>query len=78
MPKLKEIKAIFRPSEPFEFSDEDDNDSLLIDLQSVFGFLPEKIVLQKVPGKDNTIQVLAMVAENEEPKILTSKDKMNN
>ena len=50
---------------PIKMKDKAGRDRIVIDTMKVFGFLPETIVIDKVPGKSNTIQISALVPEKD-------------
>lgn len=50
---------------PIRFSDKVGKDVIIFDFKKIFGFLPEKIILQKVLGQKNLIVLCAVLTDEE-------------
>lgn len=66
---MKQKEPRIRASRPFKLKDRPETRrSQIIDMRHVFGFLPEYIVIAKMPGQNNHISVVAVLTEEEEKK----------
>ena len=54
-----------RATREIKFKDKEGRAVLPLELRAIFGFLPEKIYIQKVSGKNNTIIVYAELTVDE-------------
>ena len=54
-----------RTSHPFKLKDKDKRHYIPIHLEKMFGFVPEVIIVEKIPGKNNTMIVRAVMTEEE-------------
>jgi hypothetical protein len=50
---------------PFKLKDKNDRWKIVFDLKEQFGFLPEKIVIAKLKGKNNTLVMGAFLTPEE-------------
>ncbi len=65
-----------RASRPFKLKDHPETRrSQIIDMRHVFGFLPEFIVIAKMPGVNNHISVVAILTDEEMEKEDAMKKK---
>jgi len=69
-----------RSTKPFKLKDRPVNRQYVtINLKGVFGFVPETLIINKVPGSNNKFSVLAVLTPEEEKKeaeILKQEKKM--
>ncbi len=74
-PSEKETPVRITPA--FKLKDKAGRNAVDIDLKDMFGFLPEKIIVLKVDGKNNTIKVAGVLTDEAiaEEK-LKNKDKV--
>lgn len=54
-----------RQIHPYKFKDKEGRNRLVLDLKKVFGFLPEIIIIDKALGRNNVIQVHAVLTDEE-------------
>ncbi len=74
--KIEKKDPRIRASRPFKLKDHPETRrSQILDLKHVFGFLPEFIVVAKMPGQNNHISVVAVLTEEEEKKEDAAKMK---
>lgn len=57
--KTEAVTGNFVPRGPFKLKDKLGRSTLQIDLEKVFGFIPRKILIDKVIGQANTFMVVA-------------------
>ena len=69
-PKGPEIR--FKATLPFKFKDKPNRFYRAINLKGFFGFVPETIIVEKVPGRNNTIIVKAIMS----PEALEKENKL--
>lgn len=74
--KLKDIEVVTTPA--FKLKDKAGRRYQAINLQSQFGFIPETIIIEKVPGHTNTLIVRAIVPLPVEKKNGSKTKKANN
>jgi hypothetical protein len=71
-----------RSTKPFKLKDKPGRGGVEFNLVEVFGFIPEKIVIQKVQGANNWIVVSAILTEKallkEKNKMIKQGKKQNN
>ncbi len=54
-----------RQSLPIKFKDKEGRRRITIHLKSFFGFVPETLIIEKIPKKNNVIRVSAVLTEEE-------------
>ena len=59
-----------RSTPPFKLKDKPTRQYQGINLSKQFGFLPEVIIIEKVPGHTNTMVVRAVLTEDEKKRII--------
>jgi len=57
----------FRSTPPFKLKDKNNRGFQVINLKNQFGFTPEVIVIEKVPGQTNLLVVRAIVPQTMNP-----------
>jgi len=61
--KSKDPEIRVRTTHPFKLKDKDKKHYFPIHLEKMFGFVPEVIIVEKVPGENNTMIVRAVMTE---------------
>jgi hypothetical protein len=62
----KEIAV--RQLPPMKLKDSNNKNRIVINLKDVFGFLPEIMIIDKVIGKNSTIQIAAVIPQEKHEK----------
>lgn len=75
-PKEERPKIKVRPTPPIKLKDKHGRQYVTINLKHLYGFIPEVIIVSKVPGEHDTVIVSAVLTEAELIRDAESKKKM--
>ncbi len=65
-PKKKKLKML--RAGPYKFKDKEGRNTLMINFETVYGFNPDTIIIEKVKGENNTFFISAVKPSNGEEK----------